>query len=333
MKESSMEAIAKKLNVSPSLVSRVLRHCSGVDSDTRHRILAEAQNYAPIIPEGEYPIYAIFPDTPRYFWEPMRRGFVNALSKNEIPFKTNIYTKVHDEAAILEYLNEAEQLNVRAVIIATYATPAILDKLKKMEPDRFILFLSEYGELPNTFYCGSDSYQEGYLMGQYYVSHFKDRKLMLLSLPEDSNYVKRMDGFLKAVSESDSEILNEVIRIKLERKILTNYKLIPSKLAPLLLESASEQDSYCLYSPGGIPQLPLAIAKARLTDRMVLLCQDCYPDDKSSCQIITCNQDCYTQGKTAALLATTFIRESLFPDRKKILVPSRIRVLSEMKDH
>ncbi|MBP5294550.1 MAG: LacI family DNA-binding transcriptional regulator [Lachnospiraceae bacterium] len=328
MKKTTVEGIAKKLNVSVSMVSRVLRHCSGVDSEMRLRILEEAGDL-PLRDFGECPVYVILPDTPRYFWGEMRRGVFETLHAEGLRFKDNLCTKVHDEAAILNYLEEAVRLDSHVLLLAVRTTPAIRNRLQELVPDRFVLFLSEYSDLANTFYCGADPFEEGYRIGREFVSRDMDRRLIVFSLPDRANYEERLAGFLKAVSDEDPEVARSAVNVPLSRKILSNFKLIPSAIAPLLEKAARYADRIAVYSPSGIPGLPLAFSKTRLTEKAVLYCQDCSVKDFETLPIVSLDQDCYLQGETAALLAADFLKHSQFPSEKKTFIPSRIHFYPE----
>lgn len=337
MNDTTIEAIAKKLNVSTAMVSRVINHCGGVESEVRQRILTEITGMIQI-DYGECAVYTIFPDIPQYFWKPLRNGIIDTLKAMKIPFKSNIYTKAIDDAMVLQYLEDAEKLNARVIILSTHVTPAIHQKLESLVDGRLIILLSEYHELTNSFYIGSDAYSEGYTMGKHYVSHYADRKLILFSRTGVFNTEKRIEGFCQAVKEVNPELLNDALNIKLERKLFKDFKLLPSKLAPLLKDAAKSYDRLCIYSPLGIPQFPLAIVKAKLTDKTVCLCHDCYIKDarheKNSDTgfVVTCNQDGYEQGKVAAEMAIKFIKEGVYPDNKKTYIPSHLDVSIKYSD-
>ena len=337
MNDKTIESIAKKLNVSKSMVSKVLRHCGGVDSDTRQRILTEAHG---IIQRdyGECAIYFILPDIPQYFWKPVRKGIADATDPLDIPVKCNVYTKASDEATVLRYLDEAERLNARAIILAAHITPAIHQKLEKMLEGRLIILLSEYHELANTFYIGSDAYSEGYTMGKHYVSHYADRKFIMFTRPGNYNIEKRVEGFRQAVNEVIPDLMDKALCIKLDDKIFKDFKLLPSKLAPLLVDAAKAHDKICIYSPMGLPQFPLAIIKAKLTDKTVCLCNDCYLDhphhekNPNTGFVVTCNQDGYEQGMIASKMASDFVRDGLYPENKKTYIPSHLDVSIKYSD-
>lgn len=75
---------------------------------------------------------------------------------------------------------------------------------------------------------------EGYTVGKHYASHYTDRKFILFSQEGNTNTEKRIEGFTAAVEEKFSGLMNDALRIKLDNKIFKDYKLLPSKLAPLL---------------------------------------------------------------------------------------------------
>ena len=326
MENTTIAEIAKKLNVSTAMVSRVLRHCSGVDSEMRQRIIAEAEHLVPA-DWGECAVYSILPDVPRYFWQPLRKGIADALDASNIPFKSNICTRASDDSIVLRYLDEADRLNAQVIILAAYVTPVIHKRLEALTNCHLVILLSEYHEFVNSFFVGSDAYQDGYIIGDYYASHYKNRELLVLTLPGHYIFEKRIEGFHDALRASQPDALDHIVRIKLEKKVFQDLKLLPSKLAPLLMEAAKPCERLCIYAPMGIPQFPLAMIKAKLADRSVCLCHDCYDSQskyKSSVHIVSCNQDGYEQGQVAAKLALDFVYFGLYPKHKRTYIPSHL---------
>ena len=167
MNDTTIESIAKKLNISKSMVSKVLRHCGGIDSDTRQRILSEAHG---IVPKdySECAIYFILPDIPQYFWRPVRKGMADATDPLDIPVKCNVYTKASDEATVLKYLDEAERLNAKSIILAAHITPAIRQKLEHLVVGRLIILLSEYHPLSYTE-INRSRYAKCYKIAYYHI--------------------------------------------------------------------------------------------------------------------------------------------------------------------
>ena len=320
--------IANKLNISKSTVSKAMRHCSGVDSDTRQRILEECRGINHQI-HSECAIYAILPDVPHYFWKEVKNGIRDG-EQETAPVKYNIYTKTSDEATVLLYLDEAEKLNARSIIIASYITPKIHRRLEKMTEGRFVILLSEYYELKNSFFVGGNAYEDGYLMGKKYLVRYADRKLVLFSISNNFNVGKRLEGFCRAVEEECPQLIKDAVCIQMERKIIREQKLLPSKLAFLLTDAARDGQDFCIYSPMGMMQLPLGLNKAKLTDRAVCLCHDCFTEYQCNVKnlqegfAVTCNQDIFGQGLAAIKAATEYVRFHTYPPQKEIYVPSYI---------
>ena len=175
-------------------------------------------------------------------------------------------------------------------------------------------------------------------MGKHYASHYADRKFIMFTRPGNFNVEKRIEGFYQAVNEVIPDLMDNALCIKLEDKIFKDFKLLPSKLAPLLVNAAKSYDKVCIYSPMGLPQFPLAIIKAKLTDKTVCLCHDCYLDhphhekNPNTGFVVTCNQDGYEQGMAAAKMAIDFVRESLYPENKKTYIPSHLDVSIKYSD-
>ena len=123
--------------------------------------------------------------------------------------------------------------------------------------------------------------------------------------------------------------MEKAIHLNFDRDILSNFKLIPSKFAPLLEKAARDLDKICIYSPAGIQQLSLAILKAKIAARTVLFCQDCYTTEKTTGLIVSCNQDTFAQGRAAGELAVDFLRKGFYPENKKTFIPSQVKTVSE----
>ena len=303
------------------MISRVLRHCGGVDSKMRERLLKEL-NGSPVSVPDSCRVYAVFPDCPAYFWHPIRRAFSEAMDSYKIPFKSNVCTKVSDEETILNYLDEADEAGVSAVVLAVSVTEKIRERISDIRQNRLILFLSGYSDIANTFYCGSNVFLDGYEMGQYYRDHYPDRQLVLISLPDDVNTSARLDGFMKALHDEPQGLSHEPETLNVPRKMLSNFKLLPSKLAPLLKKAAGEADRIAVYVPAGLHNMPLAVQKAGLQDRTVLLIHDPNPEQVCPFEMASMRQDLSLQGKTAAELTAAFLQTGFFPDDKHTFIPS-----------
>jgi hypothetical protein len=323
MKNNATGHVANKLNISMSTASKAIRHCSGVDSETRQSVLDELRiiNYRP---QSKCDIYAIVPDVPQHFWKQIRQGLQLGKDAHGISVKCNVYTNLRDESVVLEYLEEAELLNARAIIIAARITPKIQEKLASMTEGRLVLFLSEKHELTNTFYIGGDPHSDGYLMGKQYMTNYADRQLILLSNPNNATAQVRLEGFEAALKESANEYIQKAIYLNVDATVLKNPKLLPSKLAPLLLDVSKDFESLCIYSTFGLIQMPIAIGKAKLTDKVVCMCHDYFSEKQDTCIKVICNQDVESQGETAVRLAAHYVRQNNYPNEKLTIVPSMV---------
>lgn len=326
MNDAKAKELANKLNVSTTTISRVIRHCGGVDSETRELILSESRhiNY---IPTSICPIYTILPDIPQYFWRNIGDSLNIGADKDIAPIRHNIYTKLWDEMSVLEYLNDAEHLNARVIIISALHTPAIQQKLREMASGRLILLLSEYQRISNCFYVGADSYADGYYLGEHYATHYADRKLVMFSLGHSMNTTKRTEGFRQALLDKNAALLDTCRHVELESTIFKNFKLLPSKIAGVLAKVTRANEPLCLYFSSGIPDLSLALAKAKIPEQCVCLCHDYYKRNFESIPIISCNQDVQTQSRTAVKLATNFVKNNLYPDQKETYISSTLQTI------
>lgn len=332
MKNDTLTAIAASVGVSKATVSRALNHCSGVDSETRERILTAAGETD--IPDCA--IYSLLPDTPTYFWQEMRRG----LSEHEnprYPMKCSVYTRLRDDFTVLFYLRES--VRARVLLVAASVTSAIRETLAALLPDRLVLLLSEDdGVLTNGFYLGSDADADGYAMGELYVHRLVEHIPYLLTLSPglNRNVDLRAAGFSRYLAEAG---LPTPRRIEISPMFLKPVKTFPARMASLLTEVLSAsgmcpETKYALYTAFGYSHLPLAVEKVRfdgkhrLSDRCALLCHDVpltdgrLPDGVFA----ACNQDVYGEGKRAMEAANHFLLCHQYPPQKRIYVPSRITV-------
>ncbi len=327
MREDSLSDLAKKLNVSKSTLSKVARHCSGVDSDTREQVLDSIPKNSLPFEKKDAPIYTILPDIPQYFRNELRQGFADGEKQCLVPVKHNIYTRCSDESTILHYPDEAEKMDLRVLVIAAYITPEIRRRLETLNKRCMVLLVSEYAELTNAFYVGADAYRDGYNIGKAYLSTYADRRLIYFRMRDNENVRLRTVGFLDAVGESAPGLLANAVAMDIDNTIFRDLKMLASRLAHLLAAYDDASSRFCLYSPTGMVQLPLSLKKANLHERTVCICHDCFtktadiPDGFHLC----CNQNVYAQGFESAKTATTFVTTLTYPAEKRLLLPSGIR--------
>ena len=326
MKNDTISEIASKLNIGKSTVSRAIRHCGGVDYKTRQNVLNEV-GIRRFESENACDIYTICPNVPQYFWDQVFQGLLSEALPNHLTIKNNVYTTLTNEETILHYLDEAEFLNARVIIIAAHITPKIHDKLATLNDGRFILFLSEYHELVNSYFVGSDMYLDGYQMGKQYLTYYGDRDLIVLTSSGNENATKRLNGFLKSIEEHTPDSLLNIQRIEVDNRLFADIKLLPSKLAPLLQNTVNSRNLSCVYSPFGASQLPLAITKAKVQGKVVCMCHDYIWEKQESCIGIVCNQNTFAQGATAMQMAKEYLRTHCYPEQIYTTIPSMVNKL------
>lgn len=310
---------SKKLNVNKSTVSKVLRHCSGVDSELREMILMQVGSVYQRQVNG-CDIYCIIPDNPKWFWSELERGLTERIERMNYTCKLNIYSKLEDENVILHYLEEARLLEARVVVLTAKITDRILEKIEELNRTALVILLSEYESLINCPYVGSDPVQEGRQMGQAYLEHYGQRQLIVIDDGLHGNCERRIQGFMTQLSMDKRE---QAITICLQKNIYQNYKLLPAKLAAKLACYIKDNNAYCLYLPFGIHDVRLILQKAGMLSNCVCLCHD---SAIFSVQGMRICQDLYQQGIAVMNMAADFMKTERYPASKYLFVPSVFRV-------
>lgn len=321
MKNENIKKLSDALRLSPATVSRAVRHCGGVDSSTRSLVLRNAEE--PTTRDGDsIDIYAMLPDLPRYFWEPLGNTLYECLAASERSFKFNLYTRLGDEDAVLHYLKEAERLNAKVLLLSAALTPRVRERIASLARDRLVLLLSEYADLPHTFYIGSDPTEEGKTVGRCWAEHADAAHLPLFLLDCDwhTNARIRTEGFLHAVRERNPQL--QFRRIPLSQEVFEQPKLFPSKLAALLAEHTKAIEQLSLYAPIGNLSLPLALGKAGIRERTVCFVQD--PEAQDTLYHTVCRQDLSGQAECAVRSALHYLKTGCCPDRKFTFVDSTV---------
>lgn len=347
-----ISGLAERLGVSRATVSKTVRHCSGVDTATRERILREMRRIGIPPAAGVCDIYSILPDIPSFFWKGLQHGLAaetEALAGKALTVKTNVYSKPRDDETVLYYLEEAEAMQARCIVIAAVITERIREKLCAVcrRADRLVLLLSEYGDVPNSFYIGSDAYADGAEMARRFAQFRKTRysvpqqadspSLSVLSVDGNKNVTERLMGFRDTLAALPETRHTEPRILTLDAYRLSAVKTLPSYLAAVLSEisvphvSGTDPDTaFYLYVPMGCSGLPLALKKAGIAGNTVCFCHDTIPDSRVSgtgaFSACICLQNVEEQGRAAARCAVDYIMKSMYPARKKQIVPSLIRM-------
>ena len=329
MENMTCQDLAKKLGIGKATVSRAVRHCSGVDSETRQRILQVAKHSSISIPAVPCSIYCILPDTPHYFWNLVFRNMLEEMRQEQISVKYNIYTSIFDHETVLLYLDEAVQLGARVVVLSASLSPAIREKLREMQKNGvYVILLSEYGELSDCVYVGANSFRDGEQIGRWFCQHYPQLHPMILSHYGCANALPRIRGFMHAIEQFRPGYPHKVPIIALGEHDLSSPKTIPARLAALFSTIGKEYS--CVYMPFGNIHLPLSIMKAGWKTQLpVLLSHDCFTE-AGPCSVYpgytaSCNQDIVCQVSTAMEMARAYLKNPVFTGSQKFcFIPSNV---------
>ncbi len=319
MKNSNLAEIARLSGTTPSTVSRVLNHCGGIDDATRERVFNAADSVSTAKDDGgRCDLYFIVPEVPNFFWkEKLYSGLLNV--DRTLSCKYNIYSGLGGKT-VLRYLKEAEEMRAKAVIAVCGQSSDSRAMLEKLSEHSLVILLSEYSDITNTFYIGSDAARDGFLMGKYFAAHSSGRPIILTS-SGNSNCNARVRGFSEAAELKDA--------VKIE---LPAYgKTFPSKTAALL-SSLPASDRYSVYSSDGVlDEIKLAAKKAGIYERCEFFGHDlrCPPEKNQTAVRAAVNQKAETQAKAAVAAAEEYLKYGLFPESKNTYVPSELAVYNE----
>ncbi len=204
LKNDKIEAFADRLGVTPSTVSKAVNHCKGVSASMRDQILSEAARYGirgKRSPAGG--AYVILPESPGYFWDVMLSSLSEALSARGITPKNNIYSRTGDNTTVARYLDEAEDIGSRVIILAAAMCDAtLLARISRLAESKAVFFVCTPTDAANTFYFGSNYYEDGRLLGERVRGeHPSLRRLVILG--DDTG---RYPGFCSAFAGSEVEL-------------------------------------------------------------------------------------------------------------------------------
>lgn len=322
MKKKRIDEIADKLGVTKSTVSRTLRHCHNVDSDTRRTILREFGKEA-LFSDGYFPVYVILPDNPNHFWARLYEELAKHERTLGLPVKYNIYTNLSGTDIVLHYLEEAERIGSKAVIIAAVITPEIRKKLIQMQEHCAIFLLCEFGDIVNTFYFGPDYYADGRSAAQFYLDRYPDHKAVTISLADIRGIEMKNEGFCDRVRECKGKDAVREYVIDVETSL--DSRLFASKLAYKLSEWLSNDEKYCLYIPFGSGNIAAGIRKTGMKEKIICICHDTKPTaDSSGIYAVYINQNLPLQAEAVFKAAEKYLRTGCLPDQKFTYIPSVI---------
>ncbi len=329
MKDEKLKEVAQKLGVAKSTVSRTVRHCSGVDAETRRRILQHTAELG-INDARPCSVYSIIPDTPNYFWGVIGQVMSEEASRYGDDFlKQNLYTNLSNHDLVLRYLDEAALIRPDVLILAAEITPEVRERLALLRETMTVLLLAEYDDVPYTFYIGSDPYSDGFRMGEYFLSHFSERTPVVVGNPQNRTVALRACGFCDALKERDRERFGAIpaYEYPMEYIYCGKNQLAPSRFAALLAERIKGEEDCCLYVPFGSTALAMALQKAKFGSRVICCTHDAALNEDGipeRCITVSINQDIRVQGREAIRAAKLLVEMRMCPDRKFTYIPSTL---------
>ena len=327
--KNTCQELARKLGIGKATVSRAIRNCPGVDSETRRRILLEAMRSGIEFPNDPCSIYCILPGTPQFFWKLVLQLIQEQLDGTKIAVKYNVYTNLYDFDTVLLYLDEAERLGAKVLVLSAKLSPAIREKLISMQKNGvFVILLSEYGELPNSVYVGPNPYGDGERLGRWFCRNYPNHTPVILNFDDCANAAPRIRGFLHGFEQLRPTYRQQISMLTMTEAEIKNPKIFPGRLASIF--STLNMESTCIYTPYGSMQLPLVIIKSGLKAQPpILLAHDCFQGSDTETvyagYTASCNQDLAGQVCLAMEIARTALLDPTQPTKQVFhYVPSRI---------
>ncbi len=178
MKDNQVQAIARQMGISPSAVSKALNHCAGIGSELREQILTAAGPREGA--DGRSPdVYVILPDTPAYFWRRVLATAAAELTRRGLVIKCNVYSRLGDQNTVDRYLEEAEALSARALLVAAHH-PGLSRRLSQIAGRRAVFSLLEEVDAVNVFFFGSDRTADGTRLAKEALTEHPHAQTLLL---------------------------------------------------------------------------------------------------------------------------------------------------------
>lgn len=235
MNKNYVSKLADSADASPATISKVLNHCYGVSGEVRERIYREYDRVCEGTTEsGHVCIYVIVPEIPNFFWN-------LELKKPRDPrisIKYNVYSRMGDHHTVMRYLKEAVACDADVILIAAQLNEEAESFLSELADKKLIIFLTEFHDLVNCFYVGSDARADGVLLAEACLKQPNIQKVLVLReiLPAPSNTsTARLESFCGALrGKWDYDVLD----IEVQMGMSTLPSTIARVLAPCFKEHA-----------------------------------------------------------------------------------------------
>lgn len=189
MEDRQFSCIAAASCTSKATVSKVLNHCYGVSSQVRSRVFAQADRVRADTAARPVEVYAVFPESPGYFKQDLLKH------PKDLAVKYNVYSRLQDEETLLRYLDQAESMNAKVILVVARVTDTVRRRLQTLAQKCLVIFLSQYAEVTNCFYVGSDPRLDGEKIAE--LSRKEKGKWLVLS-DSTAPCLARLRGFSAA---------------------------------------------------------------------------------------------------------------------------------------
>lgn len=318
MKQQNLARISKASGKSVSTVSKVLRGCGGVDSETREAVFCAAAGIAlaPYEPR-QTDVYAVLPDNPKFFWH---RAY-DALRQEPMPITLKIFSSIgknENEYLLTQYIEEAILANARVLILSAKLSESMRERLATLAKQMLIIQLCEYTPIPNTFFVGADGERDGWVLGMTIPATEDAVTIGILTGAVSRAGEQRIAGFLAAVPSA--------ARIFFLEKP-TDIALYASHLARAV-DALGVPLDYLFCFDGITTAACDALYKLRNKMNTRLLGFEYPPTAEKHMEAgriaALAVQSPEEQMRTALALADRYLRRRVYPDRKYYYLPSQI---------
>lgn len=324
--------IAQATQSSIPVVSKVINHRGGVNTDRRYQIYRYISDHSINIPTpANVEIYAILPDAPVFFWHEIYHLLKNYYLRPQD--KLNIYSKVipnqENEYIILKYLEHAIDCGAKCVLLSTPFSPSIIQAIRTVSCKVPVFLLSEDGDITDeqVYYIGSDAYRDGRMLAEYYESHHPSassaENVLILFCNEIKNHVRRVEGFTDRLRQSGR------YHFQLVHLPLLETKDYSSQLARVLYPISEQFPFDCIFSPDGYtPHVCGAIKKLGKERKVHCLGFENAHANKQyiASQLLSMivKQNLSGQVNLAVEMARKYCKYGELPEKREYYVPSEI---------
>lgn len=197
--------IARKANVSPATVSRVLRHRELVKKETIAQVETAMADLGCLIEKGkmtpatEQPLIILnLPELDNVFYLKVIDGAL--VSAKAHGYRLLINDSPLDRSSIHSFISFLKQVHASGVILLNHVTEEHLNMIHSVVP---LVQCAEYNELTNYPYVSIDDYSAASTAAEYIIS-CNYNKIAMINGPLSYKYAsKRQDGFIDTLRKKD----------------------------------------------------------------------------------------------------------------------------------